>query len=808
MGGGVSKVEYERMRKELLLKDQVIRTLQERLDESSRNGGAGNTRPSATTTRAGRAAAASNGTDAGGTNAAANDPGNATRGNDEHQEAGKTSAPVHRDTGVVLPNVASPKVSRLSYAVTTDASAGYRSTDSALLEVDEKRDAIASAKALPPVTSSRTSFAGSRPSMAVTTARPTRSTTILTANELAASISETSVFASSESKSTEDASSAQTPVARRRVEVSAEMISSKQILAAPSQRTVHPKNAHSKALLLQILRSNVLFTGLTSSELGDCLDAFFPMQAAPGAVVIHQGDVGDNFYAIETGEVEILVAAVNGAPPVRYGFLSTGMGFGELALLYNMPRAATIRATAEAPVDLWVLERKTFREILASHKLQRLHETLRALRNVSLLNKLTTSELQHVAAAMEWEEFPAHMPVIRQGEVGEHFFIITRGEILVTQMDADSGEETRIRTMKPGDHFGEMALFKDEVRSATCTTTTPAQCLTLGREHFIAMLGTLEELMDREPPASLERNMTDGRAGAPPLLRTRSNESAAHATATMSAIPTTTTNDGSYKYYMQIPKDELEILQTLGRGAFGRVKLVRHLPTGSAFALKCLVKSRIVENNLREHVLNEKRVMTALDHPFILRLLSTYKDRKYLYFLVELALGGELFTYLRRRDRFEEPVARFYIASVVLVFQHMHSKRIAYRDLKPENILLDTDGFMKLADFGLAKVVTDRTWTLCGTPDYLAPEIILNRGHDKAVDYWSLGVLIFELMTGTAPFFAHDPMNVYELIIQGSVRFPNHFGCVPSRQLATMIPSLTVTRCYVVVVVVDARAWS
>jgi CRP-like cAMP-binding protein len=784
MGGGVSKIEYERVRKELLLKDQVIRTLQERLDESSRNGGAGNTRPSATASRAERAAAAPNGNED--PDAAANDPSPAIEG--RLVEGGKDVRPVHRDTGILLPSVAASKVSRLSYAVTTGASphANFRPIDSALLEVDEERDRMASVRSLPPVSPTRMSFAGARPSMAIT--RPARPTTILTGSELTSAVSEAAATQSSENKSTDDGSSPQTPMARRRVEVSAEVISNKQILAGPSQRTVHPKDANSKALLLQVLRSNVLFTGLTSAEMGDCLDAFFPMLVAPGAVVIQQGDVGDNFYTIEAGEVEILVTAVNGSPPVRYGFLSTGMGFGELALLYNMPRAATIRATAEAAVSLWALERNTFREILASHKLKRLHETLRALRNVSLLNKLTTSELQQMAAAMEWEEYPAHTPVIRQGEVGEHFFVITRGEILVTQVDADSGEETRIRTMKAGDHFGEMALFKDEVRSATCTTTSPAQCLTLGREHFIAMLGTLEELMDRDPPPTRDRKMTDGRAGTAQLQRTKSND-AGQSTAAMSAIPTTTTYDGSYKYYMQIPKDELEILQTLGRGAFGRVKLVRHIPTGSAFALKCLVKSRIVENNLREHVLNEKRVMMELDHPFILRLLSTYKDRKYLYFLVELALGGELFTYLRRRDRFEEPVARFYIASVVLVFQHMHSKRIAYRDLKPENILLDTDGFMKLADFGLAKVVTDRTWTLCGTPDYLAPEIILNKGHDKAVDYWSLGVLIFELMTGTAPFFAHDPMNVYALIIQGSVRFPSHFGCVQAVCFVGQAPS-------------------
>lgn len=791
MGGGVSKIEYERMRKELLVKDQVIRTLQERLEESSRNGGEGNTRPSAGATRAGR----QNGGAAAGDSGEAVAPDKVEATNDdanyrEYKGGAKSDdqseqvhhPPVHRDTGAIIPSAVPAKVSRLSYAVTTGGAPlpGLFTANNALLEADEERDSLSSSKSLTPITTSRSSFATARPSMAITS--PTRAggrpSAILTAPPSLSlnAGNDATLSGLDEVSSLPPVSPASlSRAASRRVEVSAEVISNKHILSAPSQRPVYPKNAHSKDLLLKILRSNVLFTGLSSGEINDCLDAFFPMQVAPDNIVIKQGDVGDNFYAVEAGELEILVATVSGAPPIRYGFLSAGMAFGELALLYNMPRAATIRATSSSPADLWALERNTFREILASHKLQRLHETLRALHNVAILNRLTRSELQQIAAAMEWEEYPAHTPVIRQGEMGERFFVITRGEFLVTQVDSESGEETRIRTMMAGDHFGEMALFKDEVRSATCTTTTPAQCLTLGREHFIAMLGTLEELMDREPPQGQDRKLTDGQA----LQRSRSVEATASALAMPPAGQSSQPRGSSYKYYMQIPKEELDILQTLGRGAFGRVKLVRHTPSGCAYALKCLVKSRIVENNLREHVLNEKRVMLSLDHPFILRLLSTYKDRKYLYFLVELALGGELFTYLRRKDRFEEPIARFYIASVVLVFQHMHSKSIAYRDLKPENILLDTEGFMKLADFGLAKVVNDRTWTLCGTPDYLAPEIILNKGHDKAVDYWALGILMYELMAGSAPFYAHDPMQIYALIIQGNVRFPSHFGYVP-----------------------------
>ena len=174
---------------------------------------------------------------------------------------------------------------------------------------------------------------------------------------------------------------------------------------------------------------------------------------------------------------------------------------------------------------------------------------------------------------------------------------------------------------------------------------------------------------------------------------------------------------------------------------------------------------------------NERAVMMVLDHPFLLRLHNTYRDDIRLYFLLELCMGGELFTALRLKGTFQDKEARFYAATVVLAFQDMHSKDICHRDLKPENLLLDDDGYLKMVDFGLAKKVVDRTWTLCGTPDYLAPEIILSKGHDKAVDLWALGVLIYEMVAGYTPFFSEDPMEVYQLILMHNLTFvPSMFS--------------------------------
>jgi len=206
------------------------------------------------------------------------------------------------------------------------------------------------------------------------------------------------------------------------------------------------------------------------------------------------------------------------------------------------------------------------------------------------------------------------------------------------------------------------------------------------------------------------------------------------------------------------------------------VQIVKHKETGETFALKCLNKSQIVENSLEAHVVDERKVMTMIDHPFLLKLHNSYWDSKYVYLLLELCLGGELFTVLRKNGRFSEKATKFYSSIVLQAFGHLHSKNIIYRDLKPENLMLDSQGYIKVVDFGLAKVVKDRTWTLCGTPDYLAPEIILSKGHDKAVDYWALGVLTYECTAGYVPFYAEDPMDVYQLILDGDLKFPTFFS--------------------------------
>lgn len=220
----------------------------------------------------------------------------------------------------------------------------------------------------------------------------------------------------------------------------------------------------------------------------------------------------------------------------------------------------------------------------------------------------------------------------------------------------------------------------------------------------------------------------------------------------------------------------------LGTGKFARVTLAQHRRSKAVYALKTMSKREILLQKQQANVMHERVVLESMDHPFILKLHATFQDQMKLYMLLEFVAGGELFSLIHAADHdgLPDSHAKFYSMVLVLVLEYLHSKDIVYRDLKPENVLIDKDGYPKLVDFGFAKVLKGsmKTFTLCGTPEYIAPEIVLGRGYNRGVDYWALGILMYEMVAGQSPFAdveGQDQAVICRNIIDGRTVFPTDF---------------------------------
>ncbi|KAI9915654.1 hypothetical protein PsorP6_007042 [Peronosclerospora sorghi] len=234
--------------------------------------------------------------------------------------------------------------------------------------------------------------------------------------------------------------------------------------------------------------------------------------------------------------------------------------------------------------------------------------------------------------------------------------------------------------------------------------------------------------------------------------------------------------DGGGRKEASITLDDFTMIQVIGRGSFGKVVLVGHKTTKQLYAMKILSKANIVKRKQVEHTRTERRVLGCTRHPFIVGLHYAFQTAERLYFVLDYCPGGELFYHLSRMKKLPESMACFYAAEITLALEHLHGLGVVYRDLKPENILLTADGHIKLADFGLAKEGirhgANGTNSLCGTPEYLPPEILNRRGHGTAVDWWNLGMVLYEMLTGLPPWYTNDRKKLFERLRSAQLQFP------------------------------------
>uniref|UniRef100_A0A8C2A0A3 cGMP-dependent protein kinase n=1 Tax=Cyprinus carpio TaxID=7962 RepID=A0A8C2A0A3_CYPCA len=478
----------------------------------------------------------------------------------------------------------------------------------------------------------------------------------------------------------------------------------------------HLKSDRSKELIKEAILDNDFMKNLELSQIQEIVDCMYPVEYDKESCIIKEGDVGSLVYVMEDGKVEVTKEGM------KLCTMGPGKVFGELAILYNCTRTATVQTLTN--VKLWAIDRQCFQTIMMRTGLIKHAEYMEFLKSVPTFQGLSEEILSKLADVLEETHYSDGEYIIRQGARGDTFFIISKGKVNVTREDSPNGTPVYLRALEIFAHY-------------------LPRCNCIWLLSFKHLIGGLDDVSNK--------GYDDAGAKAK--------------------------YEAENAFFSNLKLVDFNIIDTLGVGGFGRVELVQlKSEETKTFAMKILKKRHIVDTRQQEHIRSEKQIMQEAHSDFIVRLYRTFKDSKYLYMLMEACLGGELWTILRDRGSFEDSTTRFYTGCVVEAFAYLHSKGIIYRDLKPENLILDHRGYAKLVDFGFAKKIGfgKKTWTFCGTPEYVAPEIILNKGHDISADYWSLGILMYELLTGSPPFSGPDPMKTYNIILRGidMIEFP------------------------------------
>ncbi|KAJ8005523.1 hypothetical protein DPEC_G00118840 [Dallia pectoralis] len=524
-----------------------------------------------------------------------------------------------------------------------------------------------------------------------------------------------------------------------------------------------PKDASVKKLLCDALCKNPYLKSLEGQQLRDMVECMYPKGFQHGDYIIRQGDSGNHLFVLAEGKLDVI-------QDKKYvTSIAEWTTVGELAMLYNCTRNASLRAGSK--LKTWVLEREAFQNIMRMTAENRHQQYWHFLRSVSLLANLPEEKLSKIVDCLEVEYYDKGEYVIREGEQGSTFYILAKGKVKVTQSTEKHKDPQTINYLQKGDYFGEKALISDDVRSANIIADeNGVECLVVDRETFDQTVGTFNELQEylQGYVATLDKHDKKRQAKRSDSVRQHSPP------VSPDQVQLNEDNIGRMSsLFPSVTLDSLEVIATLGVGGFGRVELVKAKieceEQERMFAMKVMKKKHIVDNKQQEHIHSERRILAQADSSFIVKLYCTFKDNKYVYMLLEACLGGELWSLLRDRGSFDELTAKLCVGCVTEAFEYLHHNRVIYRDLKPENLMLDTDGYIKLVDFGFAKKIQvgQRTWTFCGTPEYVAPEIILNKGHNFSVDFWSLGILVYELLTGSPPFSGSDPMMTYTFTLKG-----------------------------------------
>jgi CRP-like cAMP-binding protein len=478
-----------------------------------------------------------------------------------------------------------------------------------------------------------------------------------------------------------------------------------------------------------------LFQGLSAPVLQKIAESLTTVHFQEGDVIVRRGDAGEIFYIIESGSVKVYDIGMGDSVSSEH-ILKDGDYFGERALLMDEPRAASVAALTD--VTTLAMDRVTFEKSIGD--LQDLMDQQARKHSLKSLPILAGADLKDI----ECDRLAEHMHEIcfpkgtKLAFIGQPYpkkvWFIRKGQLIVY-----GNKSGKIYNLRTGDYFGEKSILSDpghiSSHEAVCEENVTAWVLSRDdMESVIVDLGRLGKVGD---------------------------------------YVKSTYQKASIRGLQDIKK-----LRVLGQGGFGKVWLVESKRSGTSLALKVINKRRLIDSKQERSVLREKDLLGLLHHPFILNMVAAFQDPVNLYLVLPLVQGGELFNVVASKTKGGRGLpnndAAFYAAGIIEALGHFHHRYIAYRDMKLENVMIDGEGYPKIVDLGFARVIVDKSYTFCGTPDYLAPEIIMSKGHNHAVDYWSYGVLVYEMLVGHAPFrkSAQSQMDMFKNIVLVKYEFP------------------------------------
>ena len=618
------------------------------------------------------------------------------------------------------------------------------------------------------------------------------------------------------------------------------------------------------------LKDSFVFFCLSDTEFDQIISNMIYGHVPKNEYVFKQHDQSSCFFVIDSGTFDV---EIDGA---KKKSIRRGACFGELGLLYNAPRSASLKAAEDSYV--WAIERAIFKKVIRGLNVAEYEENKLFMNQVSIFEGLTDFQKSNLASNVITQRFNPGTNIVCKNDKADSYYVIKSG--IVECYD----DEKLVRELQEGDSFGEQALYQDGLRSLTVKAKTEVRCLAISRTTLLTVFGSsIQDVLSRnnlvwilsndsvfkrmsklqihrwinfstivksqsEEFNVLERAgdklksiyiVIDGYMSYGKQLIRKGDIFGKHLVEKPELEDKALDHDllVSYATYATIEKNKLlklfkakrlldaiiineqihekrktasgVIAQTqnviafedlifvkkLGEGQFGTVCLVVNArsPTKELYALKSVSRVKINQFGIEKHIVSEKMVLEELNYKHVTRLVKTFKDAKAVHFLITYINGIEMFDMIRQVDLLENPECQFYIGSLILCLEHLHDKSIVYRDLKPENIMVDDKGCINLIDMGTAKKIEkNRTFTIIGTPHYMAPEVIQSKGYNIMADLWSLGVCMFEFMCGFVPFAEDedDPFNVYKVVINGKLKFPPYFSKPCNLEARTMMNML------------------